>query len=284
MPPGRRGADASPTATPRSSWASRSCRSSTRSTCPPPTRTASKRDRGHHRHRRRPTPSPCQRQDRPGRRRYPGSGWSNASRRRKGDPDAPLQALIIDSWFDNYVGVVSLVRVVNGALQHGREDPDDVDRRSPSGRQARRLHAASRCRASAQRRRGGLHHRRHQGAARRAKVGDTITLDADNAGRDEPLPGFKEIQPQVFAGLFPIEADEYDAAARRAREAEAQRLARCTTSRKCPPALGFGFRCGFLGLLHMEIVQERLEREFDLDLITTAPTRDLRGRADATAP
>ncbi|HOY00204.1 translation elongation factor 4 [Zoogloea sp.] len=186
----------------------------------------------------------------------------------KGDPAAPLKALIIDSWFDNYVGVVMLVRVVDGTLkpkdkilfmsngnQHlceqvGVFTPKSQSRDSLSAGQVGFIIAGIK-------------------ELKSAKVGDTITL----AGRQatEPLAGFKEIKPQVFAGLYPVESNEYD----QLRESlEKLRLndASLQFEPEVSQALGFGFRCGFLGLLHMEIVQERLEREFDMNLITTAPT------------
>ena len=186
----------------------------------------------------------------------------------KGDPAAPLKALIIDSWFDNYVGVVMLVRVVDGSLkpkdkilfmsngnQHlceqvGVFTPKSQSRDSLSAGQVGFIIAGIK-------------------ELKSAKVGDTITL----AGRQatEPLAGFKEIKPQVFAGLYPVESNEYD----QLRESlEKLRLndASLQFEPEVSQALGFGFRCGFLGLLHMEIVQERLEREFDMNLITTAPT------------
>ena len=186
----------------------------------------------------------------------------------KGDPAAPLKALIIDSWFDNYVGVVMLVRVVDGSLkpkdkilfmsngnQHlceqvGVFTPKSQSRDSLSAGQVGFIIAGIK-------------------ELKSAKVGDTITL----AGRQatEPLAGFKEIKPQVFAGLYPVESNEYD----QLRESlEKLRLndASLQFEPEVSQALGFGFRCSFLGLLHMEIVQERLEREFDMNLITTAPT------------
>ena len=186
----------------------------------------------------------------------------------KGDPDAPLQALLVDSWFDNYVGVVMLVRVMNGTLrakekillmangsQHLTESvgvftPKSVVRDTLSAGQVGFIIAGIK-------------------ELKAAKVGDTITL----AGRPaaEPLPGFKEVQPQVFAGLFPVEANQYDAL-RDSLEKLKLNDAALQYEPEVSQALGFGFRCGFLGLLHMEIVQERLEREFDMDLITTAPT------------
>ena len=186
----------------------------------------------------------------------------------KGDPAAPLKALIIDSWFDNYVGVVMLVRVVDGTLkpkdkilfmsngnQHlceqvGVFTPKSQSRDSLSAGQVGFIIAGIK-------------------ELKSAKVGDTITLAGKPAV--EPLAGFKEIKPQVFAGLYPVESNEYD----QLRESlEKLRLndASLQFEPEVSQALGFGFRCGFLGLLHMEIVQERLEREFDMNLITTAPT------------
>jgi GTP-binding protein LepA len=186
----------------------------------------------------------------------------------KGDVDAPLQALIVDSWFDNYVGVVMLVRVMNGTLrpkekilfmatgaQHlvesvGVFTPKSVSRDSLSAGQVGFIIAGIK-------------------ELKAAKVGDTITLASRPA--PTPLPGFKEVQPQVFAGLFPVEANQYDAL-RDSLEKLKLNDAALMYEPEVSQALGFGFRCGFLGLLHMEIVQERLEREFDMDLITTAPT------------
>ncbi len=186
----------------------------------------------------------------------------------KGDPDAPLQALIVDSWFDNYVGVVMLVRVMNGTLrpkekillmatgaQHlvesvGVFTPKSVSRDTLSAGQVGFIIAGIK-------------------ELKSAKVGDTITLVSRPAA--EPLPGFKEIQPQVFAGLFPVESNQYDAL-RDSLEKLKLNDAALMYEPEVSQALGFGFRCGCLGLLHMEIVQERLEREFNMDLITTAPT------------
>jgi GTP-binding protein LepA len=186
----------------------------------------------------------------------------------KGDPDAPLQALIIDSWFDNYVGVVMLVRIVNGVLkpkdkirlmatgfthlceQIGIFTPKSVPCEQLSAGQVGFVIAGIKELAN-------------------AKVGDTVTLA--NRPADKPLPGFKEVKPQVFAGLYPVESSEYD----QLRDS-LEKLRLNDSSLMFEPevsqALGFGFRCGFLGLLHMEIVQERLEREFDMDIITTAPS------------
>ena len=192
----------------------------------------------------------------------------------RGLPDAPPRAMIIDSWFDNYVGVVMLVRVVDGVLrrndrmrmmasnavypieQMGVFTPKSLPREQLKAGEVGFII-------------GGIKE------LQAAKVGDTITLEKklpNNTGpATEPLPGFKEIQPQVFAGLYPTEASEYD----QLRDA-LEKLKLNDSSLHYEPevsqALGFGFRCGFLGLLHMEIVQERLEREFDQDLITTAPS------------
>ncbi|PXW26540.1 translation elongation factor 4 [Paraburkholderia caballeronis] len=186
----------------------------------------------------------------------------------KGDPDAPLQALIIDSWFDNYVGVVMLVRIVNGTLR-----PKDKIKMMATGAQypvehvgvftpkSRNLDALS----------AGQVGFIIAGIKELAvtKVGDTVTHVTKPAA--EPLPGFKEVKPQVFAGLYPVEANQYDAL-RESLEKLKLNDASLQYEPEVSQALGFGFRCGFLGLLHMEIVQERLEREFDMDLITTAPT------------
>ena len=186
----------------------------------------------------------------------------------KGDPDAPLQALIIDSWFDNYVGVVMLVRSINGVLK-----PKDKILLMASG-------ATHLCEQT------GVftpksQQRPHLSAGEvgfiiagikqleDAKVGDTVTLA--NKPAAEPLPGFKEVKPQVFAGLYPVESSEYDQL-RDSLEKLKLNDAALMFEPEVSQALGFGFRCGFLGLLHMEIVQERLEREFDMDIITTAPS------------
>ncbi|MEN9543392.1 MAG: hypothetical protein RLZZ598_225, partial [Pseudomonadota bacterium] len=205
----------------------------------------------------------------------------------KGDAGGSLRAMIIDSWFDNYVGVVMLVRVVDGVLKKGERirmmatdavypaehlgvfTPKSVDRSELRAGEVGFIIAGIK-------------------ELQAAKVGDTITVEKklpNNAGpATEPLPGFKEIQPQVFAGLYPTEASEYD----QLRDA-LEKLKLNDSSLRYEPevsqALGFGFRCGFLGLLHMEIVQERLEREFDQDLITTAPSvvyEVVLGGADAT--
>ncbi|MDI3513802.1 MAG: GTP-binding protein LepA [Rhodocyclaceae bacterium] len=186
----------------------------------------------------------------------------------KGEPSGPLKALIIDSWFDNYVGVVMLVRVVDGELKPkdrillmstGAQYPcDQVGVFTPRSVSRDALRAGEVGFVIA-----GIKE------LEAAKVGDTITLATKPAA--EPLPGFKEIKPQVFAGLYPVESSEYD----QLRDSlEKLRLndASLQFEPEVSQALGFGFRCGFLGLLHMDIVQERLEREFDMDLITTAPT------------
>ncbi|WP_171092553.1 translation elongation factor 4 [Usitatibacter rugosus] len=186
----------------------------------------------------------------------------------KGDPTGPLKALIIDSWFDNYVGVVILVRVKDGVLkpkdnillmatgakhlveQVGVFTPKSLQRESLGAGEVGFIIAGIK-------------------ELKDAKVGDTVTTVERPAV--EPLPGFKEIQPQVFAGLYPVESNRYEAL----RDA-LQKLQLNDSSLRYEPetsqALGFGFRCGFLGLLHMDIVQERLEREYDMELITTAPT------------
>jgi len=186
----------------------------------------------------------------------------------EGDPDGPLQALIIDSWFDNYVGVVSLVRVVNGSLQKGAKfkvmstgdsyNADRVGSFTPKMEDRNSLETGEVGFVIA-----GIKD------IYGAPVGDTLTLTRHSA--DEPLPGFKQVQPRVFAGLFPISSDDYEnfrEALKKLRLNDAALHFEPETS----VALGFGFRCGFLGMLHMEIVQERLEREYNLELITTAPT------------
>ncbi len=186
----------------------------------------------------------------------------------KGDPDAPLKALIIDSWFDNYVGVIMLVRVVDGTLR-----PKDKIRLMATGaqylcEQVGVFTPKSRQRTSLSAGEVGFVIAGIK-ELKAAKVGDTITL-ADRRA-EEPLPGFKEIKPQVFAGLYPVESNQYEAL-RDALEKLRLNDASLQFEPEVSQALGFGFRCGFLGLLHMEIVQERLEREYDMDLITTAPT------------
>ena len=186
----------------------------------------------------------------------------------KGDPAAPLKALIIDSWFDNYVGVVMLVRIFDGVLkpkdkillmaskavhlceQVGVFTPKSKNRESLSAGEVGFIISGIK-------------------ELKSAKVGDTVTLSDRPAV--QPLLGFKEIKPQVFAGLYPVESNQYDAM----RDA-LEKLKLNDSSLQYEPetsqALGFGFRCGFLGLLHLDIVQERLEREYGMDLITTAPT------------
>ncbi|HEX9179220.1 MAG TPA: translation elongation factor 4, partial [Burkholderiales bacterium] len=185
-----------------------------------------------------------------------------------GNPDAPLKALIIDSWFDNYVGVVMLVRVVDGTLRpkdrillmstRAAHLCEQVGVFTPKARGKESLSAGEVGFIIA-----GIKELQD------ARVGDTVTL-ADRPA-DAPLPGFKEIKPQVFAGLYPVESNEYDAL-RDALEKLKLNDASLHYEPETSQALGFGFRCGFLGLLHMDIVQERLEREYGMNLITTAPT------------
>ena len=185
-----------------------------------------------------------------------------------GDPDAPLKALIVDSWFDNYVGVVMLVRVIDGVLKPKDRMKlmssgsthlcEQVGIFTPKSKQQTQLSAGEV---------GFIISNIKELKA--ARVGDTITL-ADRPA-DKPLEGFKEIKPQVFAGLYPVEPNEYEQL-RDSLEKLQLNDAALQFEPEVSQALGFGFRCGFLGLLHMEIVQERLEREFDMDLITTAPT------------
>ncbi|MGQ9724207.1 MAG: translation elongation factor 4 [Tepidimonas sp.] len=193
----------------------------------------------------------------------------------RGDPDGPLRAMIIDSWFDNYVGVVMLVRVVDGCLRRGdrirlmatgaQYACEKVGVFTPANQPREALHAGEVGYVIA-----GIKE------LKAARVGDTITAYKTASGANIPaateaLPGFKEVQPMVFAGLYPTEASEYDAL-RDALEKLRLNDASLHFEPEVSQALGFGFRCGFLGLLHMEIVQERLEREFDQDLITTAPS------------
>ena len=186
----------------------------------------------------------------------------------RGDMEAPLKALIIDSWFDSYVGVISLVRIVDGRL--ARRDRIRV---MSTGRdfQVERLGVFTPKRENREQLTAGDVGFLVAGIKdiEGAPVGDTLTLARAPAA--EPLPGFKTVQPNVFAGLYPVSSDDYEAlrdALQKLRLNDAALHYEPETSE----ALGFGFRCGFLGMLHMEIVQERLEREYDLDLITTAPT------------
>ena len=185
-----------------------------------------------------------------------------------GDPQAPLQALIIDSWFDNYLGVIALVRVVNGAL-HARQrirmmstgrffDVDSLGIFTPKRQPVETLHAGQAGFVVA-----GIKD------IDAAAVGDTIT--DERAPAATPLPGFQQVLPRVFAGVYPVDSSHYEdlrEALGKLRLNDAALHYEPETSQ----ALGFGFRCGFLGMLHMEIVQERLEREYRLELITTAPT------------
>jgi GTP-binding protein LepA len=186
----------------------------------------------------------------------------------KGNPQSPFKALIIDSWFDNYVGVVVLVRVVDGTLkskdkillmstkatylceQVGVFTPKSKTKETLSAGEVGFIIAGIK-------------------ELQSAKVGDTVTL-ANNPAK-EALPGFKEVKPQVFAGLYPVEPNEYDAL-KEALEKLKLNDASLQYEPETSQALGFGFRCGFLGLLHMEVVQERLEREYNMSLVTTAPT------------
>lgn len=185
-----------------------------------------------------------------------------------GDPDAPLQALIIDSWFDNYLGVVSLVRVMNGSISRKQKilimstgkshqveklgvfTPKPFDKDGLQSGQVGFVIAGIKDIFG-------------------APVGDTIT--ATDRPCAAPLPGFQKVQPRVFAGLYPVESDDYESL-REALNKLNLNDAALQYEPETSQALGFGFRCGFLGMLHMEIIQERLEREYDLDLITTAPT------------
>ena len=193
----------------------------------------------------------------------------------QGNPTGPLRAMIIDSWFDSYVGVVMLVRVVDGRLAKGDRikmmatgatyNADNLGVFTPATQPRDSLEAGEVGFIIA-----GIKE------LQAAKVGDTVTLIKPGTGgaaftATEALPGFKEIQPQVFAGLYPTEASEYDSL-RDSLEKLKLNDASLHYEPEVSQALGFGFRCGFLGLLHMEIVQERLEREFDQDLITTAPS------------
>ncbi|GAM57178.1 translation elongation factor lepA [Vibrio ishigakensis] len=186
----------------------------------------------------------------------------------EGDPDAPLQALIIDSWFDNYLGVVSLVRIKNGVLKKndkikvmstgqvwgvdrlGIFTPKQVDTTELNTGEVGWVVCGIKDILG-------------------APVGDTLTLA--KGGCEEALPGFKKVKPQVYAGLFPVSSDDYESF-RDALGKLSLNDASLFYEPENSAALGFGFRCGFLGMLHMEVIQERLEREYDLDLITTAPT------------
>ena len=193
----------------------------------------------------------------------------------KGNASGPLRAMIVDSWFDNYVGVVMLVRVVDGRLGKGERikmmatgatyNADSLGVFTPANEPRNSLEAGEVGYIIA-----GIRE------LQAAKVGDTVTLIKPGTGgaaltATEALPGFKEIQPQVFAGLYPTEANQYEGL-RDSLEKLKLNDASLHYEPEVSQALGFGFRCGFLGLLHMEIVQERLEREFDQDLITTAPS------------
>ena len=187
----------------------------------------------------------------------------------RGNPEAPLQALIIDSWFDSYVGVVSLVRVVNGEVRPGDKIVvHSTGRRYSVDRVGVFTPRATDCDSLGAGNVGYLIASIKEIDA--APVGDTI-VSAQHADATPALPGFKKIQPRVFAGLFPVDSDDYDAF-RQSLAKLSLNDASLSYEPESSAALGFGFRCGFLGLLHMEIIQERLEREHQLDLITTAPT------------
>ncbi len=278
-----------PTATWRSRTTSRSSPPSTRSTCRRPTPTAT-----------RPRSSTVlgipadeilriSRQDRRGRRRP-------ARRRRRADPAAAGRrrrpaagAHLRLATTTSYRGVVSSVRVMNGALisgsqlrfmQAGAVHEADRDRR-PQARRPRRSPSSARARSAT------------SSPASRTWARPAPARPSPTAVRpaEAPLEGYRDPKPMVFCGLFPIDGDEFEDLARVAGEAQAQRRARFTYAPETSGALGFGFRCGFLGLLHMEIVQERLEREFDLDLIATAPSVEYRvhthrrdGRGGRTTP
>ena len=186
----------------------------------------------------------------------------------KGKVDAPLRALIIDSWFDNYLGTVVLIRIMDGSISAGEKIKmmasgrefltDHVGVFTPKRLKTPSLNAGEVGYLIA-----GI--KDIQGA----RVGDTITTVRHPA--TTPLPGFKEVKPQVFAGLYPVDSSDYEAF-REALEKLCLNDAALHYEPETSEALGFGFRCGFLGMLHMEIVQERLEREYDIDLVTTAPT------------
>lgn len=193
----------------------------------------------------------------------------------RGNPDGALRAMIVDSWFDTYVGVVMLVRVVDGRVAKGDRIKLMATEATYEANQLGVFTPGSSPRESLEAGEVGFIIAGIK-ELQAAKVGDTVTLIKPGTGgaaftATEPLPGFKEIQPQVFAGLYPVEANQYDSL-----RDSLEKLKLNDSSLHYEPevsqALGFGFRCGFLGLLHMEIVQERLEREFDQDLITTAPS------------
>ena len=193
----------------------------------------------------------------------------------KGNPDAALRAMIIDSWYDAYVGVVMLVRVVDGRLAKGDRIKLMASEATYNAEQLGVFTPHTEPRLSLEAGEVGFVIAGIK-ELQAARVGDTVTMVKGGSGgaaftATEALPGFKEIQPQVFAGLYPSEASEYESL-RDALEKLKLNDASLHYEPEVSEALGFGFRCGFLGLLHMEIVQERLEREFDQDLITTAPS------------
>jgi GTP-binding protein LepA len=186
----------------------------------------------------------------------------------KGRPDAPLRALIFDSWFDSYRGVITLLRVVDGTLRVGQKirlwtngkafEVEGLGYQSPKPVACEELSAGEVGYMFA-----------NIKTVSDARIGDTVMEDANPA--PEPLPGFEEVKPMVFAGLYPVESHEHGVL-RDALEKLRLNDSALSFEPEHSAALGFGFRCGFLGLLHMDIVQERLEREFDIDLITTAPS------------
>ena len=193
----------------------------------------------------------------------------------KGNPDGPLRAMIVDSWYDAYVGVVMLVRVVDGRLAKGDRIKLMASEATYNAEQLGVFTPHTEARTSLEAGEVGFVIAGIK-ELQAARVGDTVTLIKTGSGgaaftATQALPGFKEIQPAVFAGLYPSEASEYESL-RDALEKLKLNDASLHYEPEVSEALGFGFRCGFLGLLHMEIVQERLEREFDQDLITTAPS------------
>ena len=225
------------------------------------------------------------------RRRHPRACWrpsSPACPPPKGDADAPLKALLVDAWYDAYLGVVVLVRVFDGALQGRPAGPDDADRRRATRSTASGVFTPKRTDVDEPGpRRDRLHHRPDQGGGRRRRRRHHHRRAPPDRRGPARLPA--DVQPVVFCGLFPVDAADFEdlrAAVGRLRLNDASFTYEMETS----AALGFGFRCGFLGLLHLEIIQERLTREFDLDLIATAPsviykiTPDRRRRDRAAQP
>ena len=187
----------------------------------------------------------------------------------RGDPDAPARALIFDSEFDQYRGVIAYIRVVDGtftkgeairAMQAGTEaEIDDIGFFTPQMTSADALHAGE----------VGFLITGIKDVTK-LRVGDTLTTKRSSA--TEPLPGYREVKPMVFCGLFPIDSDDYPDLRDALEKLSASTTPRCRWEPETSDALGFGFRCGFLGLLHMDIVRERLEREYDLELLATMPS------------